>query len=648
MRTGGSMKHDLAAHLRRLEELGGAESEPGTPSSEQRLLDVQRRAGNRAANALLVQAKLMVGKADDPAERDADVRAGHVIAAMNANGLALAQRTDSDHGGSDPLGGVEVSADLESEIDKHRGGGTSVPSDVRRAFGPEASALDDVRVHTDANASRLSEVLQAKAFTTGSDIFFRQGTYNPASSDGKELLAHELSHVVQQSGQARRRTVRRRIAPSTQMIFEEMSKKTSGKDKKGFFTTPVYLKIKNDLDEYVKKQDEKDAKWKAAKLKTIDSNIAKWMEDKKNQRDNSEDGQNRKEAMLWLVPRVQAEFTMVEEIGSKQQKGGGETVKGGVSSVEMNVKSKKEIGFSKGNMGVFKAPGNTYNYMDMPGAKMSGIDTEDAKFTERAVASSAVGKLMGSDVLAETVKAQRGGKEGYLMEQAKGVQPKGEKKIRPSNEMEQKAWAEVMELGGAPGYGMDEKGPYKTQEVVNELDWKDSKLQEQLVELQLLDAITGQIDRHASNYFVEQGPGKETKVKGIDPDIAFGKDKDIGKMRGKNDLADPSSSKEVSSPDNSVDELPPICTSSTAKRILGMRDTDLEQLLGGTLTRDELQAAIKRLQKVQAHIRDLVVDKCVFDSFEEEDENFRLHRFTPKNSYIGRDMYWQYMVKYGR
>ncbi|MEY2452656.1 MAG: hypothetical protein QOD92_2230 [Acidimicrobiaceae bacterium] len=628
------MKHDLAAHLQHLQDLEKAESDREAPSSEQQLLEVQRRAGNQAVNALLVQAKLMVGKAGDPAERDADVRAAHVVAAMNVNGSALAQRTGSDHGGSDPLGGLDVSADLESEIDKHRGGGTSVPPDVRRAFGPEAAALDDVRVHTDGDASRLSEALQAKAFTTGSDIFFRQGTYNPASSDGKELLAHELSHVVQQSGQARRRTVRRRIEPATQYVFDEMSKKSTGKDKKGVFTTPVYLKIKNDLDEYVKKQDEKDAKWKAAKLKTIDHNIAKWMEDKKNQRDTSEDGQNRKEAMLWLVPRIQAEFIMIDSVKEKDQKGGGETAKGGVSSVELGVKSKKEIGFSKGKTGVFKAPPKGYGRGEMPSAEKSGIDAKDAKFTERAVASSAVAKLMGSDVLAETVKSTRGGQAGYLMEQAKGVQPKGEKKIRPNNDDEKFGWQMAAETQ-TPGYGVDEKGPYKTKEVVNEINWKDSKLQEQLVELQLIDAITGQVDRHASNYFVEQGPGKETKVKGIDPDLSFGKDKDVERLK------DPG---EMTSFDNSVEELPPICTQSTAKRILGMRAADLQALLGGTLSRDELQAAIKRLQKVQAHIKQLMADGCVFRSFEEEDENFRLHRFTEKNSYIGRDRYWQYMM----
>ena len=55
-----------------------------------------------------------------------------------------------------------------------------------------------MRIHTDARADALSQVLGA--FTTGSDIFFPQGEHNPGSLGGPELLAHELTHVVQQNG----------------------------------------------------------------------------------------------------------------------------------------------------------------------------------------------------------------------------------------------------------------------------------------------------------------------------------------------------------------------------------------------------------------------------------------------------------------
>jgi hypothetical protein len=57
-----------------------------------------------------------------------------------------------------------------------------------------------VRVHTGGQADALNHHLSARAFTTGQDIFFKQGEYSPGSSGGRELLAHELTHVVQQNG----------------------------------------------------------------------------------------------------------------------------------------------------------------------------------------------------------------------------------------------------------------------------------------------------------------------------------------------------------------------------------------------------------------------------------------------------------------
>jgi hypothetical protein len=68
---------------------------------------------------------------------------------------------------------------------------------MERAFGADFSG---VRVHHDAHADALSRPLQARAFTTGQDIFFSQGAYRPGTSSGQELIAHELTHVVQQNG----------------------------------------------------------------------------------------------------------------------------------------------------------------------------------------------------------------------------------------------------------------------------------------------------------------------------------------------------------------------------------------------------------------------------------------------------------------
>lgn len=104
------------------------------------------------------------------------------------------QRTASAEGG-------EVGAEIEASIQRARGNGSPLAEGVRapmeRAFGAD---FGGVNIHTGEAADLLNQSLQARAFTTGKDIFFRHGEYNPESSGGQELLAHELTHVVQQTG----------------------------------------------------------------------------------------------------------------------------------------------------------------------------------------------------------------------------------------------------------------------------------------------------------------------------------------------------------------------------------------------------------------------------------------------------------------
>jgi hypothetical protein len=67
---------------------------------------------------------------------------------------------------------------------------------MESAFG---ASFDDVRVHTDEQASKSAESVGANAYTVGSDVVFRSGQYSPSSAVGQRTLAHELAHVVQQS-----------------------------------------------------------------------------------------------------------------------------------------------------------------------------------------------------------------------------------------------------------------------------------------------------------------------------------------------------------------------------------------------------------------------------------------------------------------
>ncbi|MEQ9358015.1 eCIS core domain-containing protein [Coleofasciculus chthonoplastes] len=96
---------------------------------------------------------------------------------------------------------AKAAPNLEQEIQQKRGRGQPISNKIRQpmeqAFGADFS---QVQVHTDSKSNKLNESIQAKAFTTGTDIFFKQGEYQPDNQPGQELLAHELTHVVQQNG----------------------------------------------------------------------------------------------------------------------------------------------------------------------------------------------------------------------------------------------------------------------------------------------------------------------------------------------------------------------------------------------------------------------------------------------------------------
>jgi Domain of unknown function (DUF4157) len=94
----------------------------------------------------------------------------------------------------------QVHPEVQSEITGSRGGGASLDSGVQDRFSQSLGDLSDVRVHTDERADRLNRSVSARAFATGTDVYFARGEYSPGSAAGDRLIAHELAHVVQQCG----------------------------------------------------------------------------------------------------------------------------------------------------------------------------------------------------------------------------------------------------------------------------------------------------------------------------------------------------------------------------------------------------------------------------------------------------------------
>nr|WP_294924145.1 DUF4157 domain-containing protein [uncultured Flavobacterium sp.] len=90
-------------------------------------------------------------------------------------------------------------SNLESNLNSSKGGGSSfsgpVKNEMESGFGADFSS---VKIHNDSNAVQMNKELGSQAFASGNDIYFNEGKYNPNSTDGKHLLAHELTHTVQQ------------------------------------------------------------------------------------------------------------------------------------------------------------------------------------------------------------------------------------------------------------------------------------------------------------------------------------------------------------------------------------------------------------------------------------------------------------------
>jgi hypothetical protein len=90
---------------------------------------------------------------------------------------------------------------IENAIAAARGGGSPLDGSLAASFGNSLGhSVADVRVHTDSTAAALTRAVSARAFATGTDIFFAPGEYNPGTSAGRELIAHEVAHTDQQRG----------------------------------------------------------------------------------------------------------------------------------------------------------------------------------------------------------------------------------------------------------------------------------------------------------------------------------------------------------------------------------------------------------------------------------------------------------------
>lgn len=177
----------------------------------------ERRPGNGRyptntfTHTTVVQTKLVVNEPGDAYEQEADRVADSVmrmpavsaeqalapVPEVNLIQAKLARQANIRRAATAVT--PEISESTESRIAQMRSGGSPLPKQEREFFEQRMGAdFGGVRVHTDSNAIQTSRDLNARAFTVGNTIAFNSGEYQPGTEDGKRLLAHELTHTLQQ------------------------------------------------------------------------------------------------------------------------------------------------------------------------------------------------------------------------------------------------------------------------------------------------------------------------------------------------------------------------------------------------------------------------------------------------------------------
>lgn len=178
---------------------------PTTMSSTSRVLQRKCACGQHsqggeceecAKKKQKMQRKLMVGASNDPLEQEADRVAEHVLSMplySSAVSMPRIQRFSISSGAVEGIAPVSVDRALASQgqpLD------SSLQQEMNQRFGYDFSG---VRVHTGNIADQSARDLGAQAYTVKQDIVFAAGRFAPQTNSGRRLLAHEMTHVVQQS-----------------------------------------------------------------------------------------------------------------------------------------------------------------------------------------------------------------------------------------------------------------------------------------------------------------------------------------------------------------------------------------------------------------------------------------------------------------
>lgn len=606
-----------------------------------------------------VQPKLTIGQPNDKYEQEADRVAAQVVQQIHSPQKTEEKPVQRVFSHSSDSSAVQrhsstvetVSSEFETSLDRSRSGGSSLSPQVKEQMESAMGAdFSGVKVHTDNRSDQLNRSIQAKAFTTGNDIFFQQGAYQPNTITGQTLLAHELTHTIQQG--AANRKVQRLIDESIYNQFQQYEKtkeeQAKWKHTIGEIISLILPKIEwhrwyQEKDKFIKKvkvgafiPTSKQFNDREKKLEALHFHLLFLIErlrEEQNNRKIREDNQiteehKEKKRSFLKLPQRRHKKTELEspstELEEKREisnllvsarilrsstsrelqdlKSMNEEYKGRYredvykEDTEVDLNNFKVLGkgncneVSKGAIDgsdgewVWKADESEFAG---DGAVKSGLSSDrNVNMGNRNIAMAALDELLGTGVIPETKRAHSKADDtaGTLMKLV------GDKALASAVTIQE---------------DKNEKEEDKHRELVaNDIGgYEQSIVQEKLSNIQLLDAICGQIDRHGGNIRVVMDENdKVVSVWGIDNDFAFGTDitvdpgQPISKHRG----------------------YPSWVDSKVAQTILKMPEGKIREKLDGLLTNEEIEATERRFQMVRGYIESIRNSERIVEEWNEE------------------------------
>lgn len=547
-------------------------------SAVEGILQLQSQIGNKALNRLLKnqfvsQTKLNIGEVGDQYEQEADQVANQIVSDISSSesknnipsitpltqlkssnicGEMKLQKNDAAHKTADI--GLNT---VENKINSTKGNGMPLSGSTQTFFEDKfRTDFSNVRIHTDNTSSSLNRSLGAHAFTTGNDIYMGAGKYSPDTKSGKNLLAHELTHVIQQrslsdGNVAQGMWIQRKLSgthAALNFIYQREG------ERHALLGTENWSNLLKLLAEYESQEQQAISSGtfnqKRMSAKLLD--ILDLLEAVQNSKEFKSEANEKvfleiRQKLSVLNRQVLREYYDItqgkfdETVGFDLRNAREVTGRdaGGLNSVERR-RYTDSYDHETESM-FFKEGGYGAGVDRTPQEISSAIPEQDANYAGRAVALYRLDQILNSFL------------SGYEMDTAKkykGFKPLTSTQI-PLTEfavggnLEKKEFkiGTVMKgvgidsANGAVNRGVFGVSPAQTGGV--NLGKENSLitnpfLQRSLARLQLLDTIAAQMDRHSENIRIEvDQKGDFSSVQGIDNDLAFG--------RGKTDLKEKAS-----------------------------------------------------------------------------------------------------------